>query len=381
MSPTYCGRFLRQLLAILRPEARSFLLSCLRAKPTPDELISELIHRGHLTTFQAGRLRSGQRNSLLVADRYTLLEQVGRGGMGTVYRGWDRKLRRPVAVKFLQPRNPVTPALLRQYQKRFAREARLLACLPPHPQVVTLFDAGSAVGQRFLILEWVPGITLFRLVQDSGPVPWPEARRIVRDLCLGLEHLNQHGIVHRDVKPGNAIRTPEGTVKLLDLGIALPTRDEEHSPDTELWTPSGLALGTPGYMAPEAFGDSHRLDSRADVFAAAVVLYYLGTGRSPFAADDPGEVLGKNARAELPSLAPIPLPVRSILLRALARRPTDRYPCPAALAAALDQAGDASTTDPRLSRRRAGIGKFTLLLVLFLLLLLGVSLRLFWCLP
>lgn len=341
-----------------------------------EAVVEELRQRGWLTTFQADHILSGRGASLIVCGRYVLRDRVGRGGMGTVYRAFDRKLRREVALKFLRVPAGATAAERQQRLRRFVREARLTARAGPHPNIVSLYDAKRTVKGMFLVLEWIDGLDLFTLVQRNRVRSWAEACRLTADLCRGLEHLNELGIVHRDLKARNAVRTRAGVGKLLDLGIARHFRARPG--EEELLTSPGTALGTPGNMAPEAFVDGHAVDARADVFGAATVLYFLGTGHEPFADSHPAEVLRKNARAVLPAMDDVPRRIADILRFALQRDPADRYPSPGHMAAALDRC--ATEEERRVVVRRwwarAGVaGLVPLVLIALALLLAAVLLR------
>jgi serine/threonine protein kinase len=328
---------------------------------TVEELVESARLAGLLTALQARHLVEGRGRFLFITHRYVLQDLLGQGGMGTVYRAWDRKARRHVALKVLCVPSP-TEAL----RRRFAREARLHGRVGTHPHVVFLFDSGKSAGQAFLVLELIDGENLFRVVKRSGPLPWPLACRLARDLCRGLQHLAQQGVVHRDVKPGNVVLGHDGTVRLLDLGLSLDLRPSAEEP----LTPAGVVMGTPGYIAPEAFADVHDVDSRADVFSAGSVLYYLGTGKQPFGDALPSEVLLKNMAASLPSLAGIPRPVRTILRRALARHPGRRFASPGQMAEALDRycaARDRAARRRKRSRRSAGTQRAAWVAVLCLL--------------
>jgi serine/threonine-protein kinase len=364
MAPPPPGYLQVLLLVLLPPEARPYLRQRLRSPAAAEELLGDLSALGWLTPFQVERLLAGTGASLVVAGRYILQERVGQGGMGIVYRAWDGKLRRTVAVKFLRAPTHLGSGLQDHCARRFAREAALHGRLGSHTNLVCLFDTGTSAGRPFLVLEWVDGPDLFRLVQKSGPLPWPRACRLVRDLCLALEHLRRAGMTHRDVKPSNLVLAPDGRVRLLDLGLA---RDEAAGEPAagEPLTPAAAAMGTPGYMAPEAFRDCHRVDARADLFSAAAVLYFLGTGRQPFAADRPTGVRFRNARPVLPSFHGIPRAVRAVLRRALARDPSRRYPDPRRMAAALDRcrATRRRARERETGRQRAGSSKPLLLLL------------------
>ena len=209
----------------------------------------------------------------MLADRYRVDELVARGGMSEVYRGWDVRLDRRVAVKVLAGWLAADGAAVR----RMEREARAVARLQ-HPNVVAVYDHGEdADGTPFLVMEWIEGRSLKDVVAD-GPLSEQEARRITLQLLAALEHAHEHGIVHRDIKPQNVLIAPDGTAKLTDFGIA-------RSIDaTAGLTMAGQIIGTAAYLSPEQ-ANGQPVTSASDVYSVGAVLFELVTGRPPFAAD------------------------------------------------------------------------------------------------
>ena len=224
---------------------------------------------------------------------YEVLEQIGAGGMGEVYRARDTRLGRDVAVKLLPPAFADDPERL----GRFEREARLLAALN-HPHIAAIYGLEHAEGKRFLVLELVPGEDLSARIAQ-GPIPLEEALPIARDIAEALEYAHEQGIVHRDLKPANIKITPEGRVKVLDFGLAKALESEEgtdprlsQSPTILASSPTiaGVILGTAAYMSPEqARGKS--VDKRSDVFAFGSVLHEMLTGKQAFQGDTVSDTL------------------------------------------------------------------------------------------
>jgi eukaryotic-like serine/threonine-protein kinase len=206
---------------------------------------------------------------------YQILEILGRGGMAMVYKARQLRPRRLVAVKVIDR----SLAGNREVAARFRQEQALAARLT-HPNLVTAYDGGQAAGCPYLVLELVPGDTLDGLVRRRGPLPVAEACEVIRQAALGLEHLHEQGLVHRDVKPSNLMLTPAGRVKVLDLGLA---RDLGGAGAGARLTWSGQCLGTLEYMAPEQCLDGHAVDIRADIYGLGCTLYELLTGQPPFA--------------------------------------------------------------------------------------------------
>jgi hypothetical protein len=221
---------------------------------------------------------------------------------------------------------------------RFQREMEAIGRLN-HPHIVRATDAGEVDGTHFLVMDFIDGQTLGQLVQAGGPLPVAEACELVRQAALGLQHVHQHGLVHRDVKPSNLLLGADGQVKVLDLGLAL--LKEEDAGAAEL-TATGQVMGTFDYMAPEQFGDTHAVDIRADVYSLGCTLYFLLTGKAPFSGPAYANRLQKmRAHAEAPApplrerRGDVPAGLAAVLARMLAKEPGDRFATPAEVAAAL----------------------------------------------
>ncbi len=209
---------------------------------------------------------------------YELLEKLGEGGMGAVYKARHRRLDKIVAVKVLPPDRMADPMAL----ARFDREMRAVGRLT-HPNIVQAFDAREIDGTHFLAMEYVAGMDLGEVVLNGGAMRIADACEVVRQIASGLQCAHENGLVHRDIKPSNAILTPGGQVKILDLGLARlsggPTSVEASRGEM---TTSGTAMGTADYMAPEQASDSHTADIRADIYSLGCTLYKLLSGRPPF---------------------------------------------------------------------------------------------------
>jgi serine/threonine protein kinase len=262
-------------------------------------------------------------DSLLGLDlgHYRILERVGSGGMGVVYRAYDSHLEREVAIKVLNP-GTISDNVAR---KRFRNEARLLSKLN-HPNIATVHDFDTQEGCDFLVMEYIPGVTLSEKLRQ-GSLPEKEVIALGIQLAEGLCAAHEHAVVHRDLKPGNLRLTTDGRLKILDFGLA-KLRAPSASVATESTLESQAITGTLAYMAPEQLL-GEEIDARADIYAAALVLYEMATGQRPFAEVESSQLIGAILRK-----SPIPpstlnprlsLELARIITKCLEREPENRY--------------------------------------------------------
>jgi serine/threonine protein kinase len=273
----------------------------------------------------------------LVANRrlgdYELLEELGRGGMGIVYRARQVLLDQIVAIKVLPERYLDSP----QMASRFKREMRSIGALE-HPNIVRAYNAGEERGCLYLVMEYVEGTTLQELVAQHRRLPVGAACELIRQGALGLQAAHEHGLVHRDIKPANLMLSHDGTVKLLDLGLA---RLESVSVTQQL-TDAGVTMGTVDYMAPEQWDNPSGVDIRADIYSLGCTLFCLLSGQPPYGTDEYSSLRRKmaaHAAAPIPSLASrgvlCPSRLNEVLQQMLAKDPEHRYETPADVIAAL----------------------------------------------
>jgi serine/threonine-protein kinase len=257
----------------------------------------------------------------LLADRYQVEDVVGRGAMSEVHRGRDRRLSRPVAVKVLRKDRARNPAM----QERFRLEAQNAADLN-HPNIVAVYDTGDQVEGEltipYIVMEFVDGDVLRDMLSRDGPPPPRRALEIVADICVALDFSHRHGVVHRDIRPGNVMLNRAGVVKVMDFGTArVGTAGQAVTTATAI-------IGTAHYLAPEQI-DGGRVDARSDIYAAGCVLYELLTGTPPFTAPSPVAVAYQHVRevARPPSevTAGLPRQLDAIVLKALSKNPLNRY--------------------------------------------------------
>ena len=279
-------------------------------------------------------------------ERYRIEKELGRGGMGQVFQAHDLELDRDVALKVLGP-----GAHDEQELRRFEQEARAAGALE-HPNVVAVHDAGIHGGERYIISELLRGRTL-RETLARGPLALEKALDFARQLALGLGAAHDKGVIHRDLKPENLFVTDDGTLKILDFGLAkLPAPSAGAAT-----TGAGAILGTVGYMAPEQVR-GRKVDSRADLFSFGAILYEMLAGRRAFAGASPVETASAILNAD-PAALPreVPRRVAAVVRRCLAKDPAQRYPSVRALRTALEQAG------PHPGRRWHTLVEVALLLV------------------
>jgi eukaryotic-like serine/threonine-protein kinase len=251
--------------------------------------------------------------------RYEDLAVIGRGGMGMIYRARDPVLDRSVALKVISSFE-VTADL----RARFFREARACARLREHPNIVTIHDMGEDAGRLFIVMELLEGEELRHLIARHAPLTLEEKLAIVRQICDGLHHAHQKGVVHRDIKPANIFRLPSGQVKILDFGIAQFAAAATTHGDL---TRTGMMMGTPRYMAPEQVRG--QADQRSDIFSVGAVAYELFSGRPPFAGDNPLQILEELRTVTPPRLSELdpslPPQLSDIVDRAIRKEPAERF--------------------------------------------------------
>jgi serine/threonine protein kinase len=252
------------------------------------------------------------------SDRYELTHLIARGGMAEVYRARDRLLDRPVALKVLFPELSVD----RAFVERFRREAQNAAKLS-HPNIVPVFDWGEDAGSYFIVMEYIAGRALSAVLREAGPLDPARAADIASQVAAALASAHRHGVVHRDIKPGNVLITEDGQVKVTDFGIARAVNTEESL------TQTGAVMGTATYFSPEQ-AEGIEVDARTDIYSLGVVLFEMLTGRPPFLGETPVSVASKHVRdiAPMPRelLDTVPVELESVTMKAMAKLPDQRYP-------------------------------------------------------
>ncbi|HUD72070.1 MAG TPA: serine/threonine-protein kinase, partial [Dongiaceae bacterium] len=266
--------------------------------------------------------------------RYEIIEEIGRGSMGVVYRARDPRIGRIVALKCVAFSFPLAPGEEQEFLARFYHEAQIAGRLS-HPNIVTIHDVGTldSDGHAFMAMEYVTGINLQEHLAGGGRLPFPQIAAVARQAAEALDYAHGCGVVHRDIKPGNLVLAEAGTLKILDFGIARIATANSTKP--------GRLLGTPNYMAPEQV-TGLPVDGRADQFSLAVTLYHLLTGERPFTGESLTAISYQvvNITPPPPSrLNPgVPASVDPVLSRAMSKIAGDRYPTCTEFASDLSQA-------------------------------------------
>jgi serine/threonine-protein kinase len=331
--------------------------------PTVHALTEEMVRRGWLTPFQSEILLAGDASELNLGS-YVLLDQLGEGGMGQVFKARHVEKGNTVAIKIIRNTRLCNPEVTRRFQREAKAAARLA-----HPNIVALLESSESRGRHFLVMEFLLGTDLARLLKKSGPVTIAQAVAYVSQAAQGLQHAYEKGLVHRDIKPSNLLVTsgygaslPE-VVKILDFGLArLRRASDETETTTDELTRNGALMGTPNYMAPEQATDPHAVDIRADIYSLGCTFYHLLTGRPPFPGGSFWQKINQHREAEpvsVESLRPdLPGCLARVVRRMMAKRPAERFQTPNDLVANLRRfERDAFLADLRESARsQQGIG-------------------------
>jgi len=263
-----------------------------RLKLSPTMLRDVMVEYGYITESQSERLKKSLKAQKAAAHRipgYKILGKLGSGAMAIVYQAKQLSLNRMVAIKVLPKRFSENP----EYVERFFKEGQAAAKLN-HTNIVQAYDVGQAGGYSYFVMEYVEGKTIYDDLSAGKVFPEKEALDIVIQVAHALEHAHARGLIHRDIKPKNIMTTAGGQVKLADMGLARETTDIEAA-ESE----AGKAYGTPYYIAPEQIRGEIDIDGRADIYGLGATFYHMVTGRVPYMADDPSDVMRKHLREKL----------------------------------------------------------------------------------
>jgi serine/threonine protein kinase len=317
----------RVVLRALRPTPRERYF-------TPTEMLEDFVSDAGVfhepaaapTTSEKGFERRLRR---AFGDDYELLEEIGAGGFGRVYRVRDLGLEREVAIKVLHPQLTADPGVM----ERFRREAMLAARLR-HPNIVSIYDIQSRAGLQWYVMELVPGANLAQIVKKDGPFPPQKTLRVLFEALSALGHAHALGLVHRDIKPENMLLEPTGLLRITDFGLALALRGDRFGGATS-------RSGTPQFAAPEQLL-GERVDPRTDLYSLGAVAYFTLLGHAPFEGPTPEAILAMQTTDTIPALREarpdVSREIEEVLRRAVRGDPAQRYPNAAAFREALDLA-------------------------------------------
>jgi serine/threonine-protein kinase len=346
------------------PEAQG-TITALAQRQTSDirGFARELLQRDLLTAYQVNALMAGK-GAQLVVGAYVVIERLGEGGMGQVFKARHRGTQQVVALKVIRPERVTNPIAVRRFQNEVRASEKMA-----HPNIVRSFDADQVDGTYYLAMEFIKGVDLSSFVKSRGPLPLAMALQLFAESARGLQHIHEHGLVHRDIKPGNlfleeisaavsaepgtpttnlqlrsALRAPRNAqyrLRILDLGLARLSEDDlrgETGSKLGL-TQEGAVIGTADYMAPEQARDSRAADIRSDLYSLGCTFYFALAGQVPFPG---GTAIEKMLHHQLDEPAPLeklrpdlPPALGQITRRLMAKRPEDRFQTPAELATAL----------------------------------------------
>lgn len=312
-----------------------------------EQLAQLLVERQKLTGYQSRQLMAGNGKSLLQGN-YVILDELGQGGMGTVFRARHRSMERVVALKILVPELSQRPNALARFQREMKATSRL-----EHPNLIVVHDAGESDGTYYLVMEYIEGTDLKTLVDQTGPLPEDRAIFCIAEAARGLEYAHAQGVIHRDVNPSNILLDSSGTTKILDMGIARVQSAEE---DQAQLTAIGQILGTLDYMSPEQAVDARKADTRADIYSLGITLWYVLTGQVPYPGDTMMGRLVAHRTSPIPSLQDacpeLSSEVDQVFRRMVAKTPEDRYQTMTDVIVDLERilkdppAGAAATSEP-----------------------------------
>jgi serine/threonine protein kinase len=355
---------------LLAPEQlREALIEQSKSGSAPLETI--LLAKGLLTADQLRRLHSIRETTVLpnspLADtsampasvgKYRLVREAGRGAMARVFEAFDPALERKVALKMVLSSPNAHPEEAALDEQRFLREARVMANLPKHPNIVSVYEAGVLDGRRYLAMEYVEGVSMEKWC-TKGTLSIGRPTTLLRDVALAVHHAHEHGVIHRDLKPANILVDANNRPHVMDFGLAKLVGQNVKASYTE----GGMAVGTPAYMSPEQASGTKAVDRRTDVYSMGVMLYEILTGKLPFVGASPMEVMVKTSKDPVVPPSKIttaqinPVHFRTleaVCLKALEKDPAARYATAEQFADDLTRwlmGQDFHVSDPKLRRR------------------------------
>jgi serine/threonine protein kinase len=343
------NQFLKHLITsrlMTMDEVQAFL-STLDGDQKPQDgeaFAKKLVHAKQLTAFQASAIYRGKPHGLVLGD-YMLLERIGMGGMGQVFKAMHHRMERVVALKVLPTKTMNSPDAIERFQREVKAAAKL-----SHPNIVTAFDAREDGGVYSLVMEYVDGIDLARLVTEKGPLEVGKALDYIVQTARGLEHAHSQGVVHRDIKPANLLLDKQGTIKILDMGLA---RLQEGAVGTVSaaagLTSVGSLMGTIDFMSPEQALDCRQADCTSDIYSLGCTLHVLLIGHPIFVGETIMARILAHRESPPPSLRAerndIPAAVDAAFRRMVAKKVEDRFQSMTEVIAALTSLSDDAAVD------------------------------------
>ena len=284
-----------------------------------EKLAKQLVRDARLTLFQAQLAISGKASSLVIGS-YVVLEKLGQGGMGQVFKARHKTMRREVALKVISPSVVKDATSLGRFQREVEAAAQL-----NHPNIVTAHDAGEFKGTHYLVMEYIRGKDLSSLVRESGPMMTAKAVVMILQTAKGLDYAHKQGIIHRDIKPANLLLDESGSVKILDMGLARYDAAAQDHPSMASLTGTGVLMGTIDYMSPEQAMDSRTADARSDIYSLGCTFYFLLSGKAVYEEDTIVKRLMAHQSAPFPALPILDMVLQQILERMIAKKAADRY--------------------------------------------------------
>jgi eukaryotic-like serine/threonine-protein kinase len=303
-----------------------------------DSFAKFLVRRKKLSKYQAQAIYQGKERGLVIG-KYMLIEEIGGGAMGRVYRALDRQLKRTVALKRLRSHRRSSDTAV----KRFTRESEIVAKLQ-HPNIVQLYDAGEFGNTHYLVMQYIEGRDLKSVVKDEGPREVHDAISLTLEVARGLNYAHTHSegmVIHRDIKPSNILLSRDGRVTILDMGLARLVQPDEEEESEDRLTGESQLMGTPEYISPEQVVDARRADHRSDIYSLGCTLYFLIHGTPPFPRDSAIKMLQAHCKDPPPPLFAagkyVPDELNAAYLKMVAKRPDDRFQSMAEVVAVLEE--------------------------------------------
>ena len=304
---------------------------------TAEDLAKALYRNRKLTRFQTQAVFQGKTKGMVVGN-YVVLDKIGQGGMGHVYKAQHKRMKREVALKVLPSNISRQKGIVERFHREVVAAARL-----NHTNIVTAYDADEADGVHFLVMELVEGVDLTKLVRSKGTLSVAKAIDYVTQAATGLQYAHENGLIHRDIKPSNLLLDKSGIVKILDMGLARFEREMHESTAAESLTQSGQVMGTLDYMAPEQATDTHRADAKADIYSLGCTLYFLLTGQVVFEGQTMATKIIAHREEPVPSLRAqredVPEALDRVFQKMLAKRPEARQESMAEVVGGLESCG------------------------------------------